>query len=284
MDALIPKLTVLGYRAKCPIKYLFFMRNDMNLAVLPPPKVITPSPDLLALLRQYQLMPQLIRGLVIDRAIAPFTCTTSEKELALNQFYQNHQLDTQSAIETWLQQNHIANEELETIALRPIRIEKFKLAQWGSELKSCFLKRKASLDQVVYSLLRTQDLGLAQELYYRLKDNEQSFAELAHQFSEGPEKRTEGRIGPVPFSQPHPAIRHLLVVSQAGQLWSPRQVDEWFVIVRLEQLIPVHLNAAVEQYLLNELFETWAQTEVAQQSPSILHDLETLPLEEVFAA
>lgn len=256
----------------------------MNLAVLTPKKAVASSPDLLSLLRHYQLIPQLLRGVVIDRAIAPFPCTAAEKESALLQFYQQHQLDSPESIETWLQLNHLALDEIETVALRPVRLEKFKVATWGSKLKSYFLKRKASLDQVVYSLIRTPDQGLAQELYYRLQENEQSFAELAHQFSEGAEKHTGGRIGPVPLSQPHPAIRHLLVVSQLGQLWSPRRVDEWFVIVRLEHLEPVQLNAAVEQYLLNELFEGWVQSEAAQQSQVVLQSLDTLTLEEGLAA
>jgi parvulin-like peptidyl-prolyl isomerase len=256
----------------------------MSLAILSPNKAVASSSELLALLRQYQLVPQLLRGLVIDRVIKPFTCTAEEQELALNQFYQQHQLDSPESIETWLQLNHLAPEEIETVVLRPFRIEKFKLATWGHKLKSYFLKRKASLDQVTYSLIRTQDQGLAHELYYRLKDDEQAFANLAQQFSEGAENKTGGRIGPVPLSQPHPAIRQLLTVSQTGQLWSPRRVDEWFVIVRLEHLEPVQLNRAVEQYLLNELFEAWVQTETAQQSPVILQSLRcSNPWEELAA-
>ena len=261
----------------------------MNLAVLPPQTAVASSPDLLSRLRCYQMIPQLVRGIAIDRAIDPFPCTPEETELALMQFYQQHQLDSPESIETWLRLNHLASSEMEAIALRPVRLKKFKAATWGSKLKSYFLKRKASLDRVVYSLIRTQDRGLAQELYYRLQDNERSFEELAHQFSEGDEKHTGGRIGPVPLSQPHPAIRHLLTVSQSGQFWSPRCIDEWTVIVRLDRLVPVQLNAAVEQYLLDELFEAWMQAEVAQQSQAFLQSLnlqslDPLSLEEDLAA
>lgn len=211
--------------------------------------------------------------MVIDRAIDPFTVTAPERELALLQFYQQHQLDSAAAIETWLQLNHLAADEIESVALRSLRIEKFKLKTWGSKLESYFLKRKSSLDRVVYSLIRTQNQGLAQELYYRLQDNEQSFEELAQQFSEGAENQTGGRIGPVPLSQPHPEIRQLLTVSQAGQLWSPRRIDEWFAIVRLEHLEPIRFDGVVKQYLLDELFETWVKTEVTRQSPVMLQSL-----------
>jgi parvulin-like peptidyl-prolyl isomerase len=247
----------------------------MNLAVLNHEKVWTSSPDLLTLLRQYQLIPQLLQCMVIDRAIGSVVVTTAERELTLAQFYEQHQLNSPAAIATWLQGNHLAADEIESVALRSLRIEKFKLETWGNKLASYFLKRKSSLDRVVYSLIRTQDRGLAQEIYYRLQDDRQSFAELANQFSEGAENQTGGRIGPVPLSQPHPAIGHLLTVSQAGQLWPPRQIDEWFAIVRLEHLEPIRFDAAVKQYLLQELFETWVRSEVARQSPVMLQTLES---------
>jgi parvulin-like peptidyl-prolyl isomerase len=245
----------------------------MNSAVSTHERALTSSPDLLALLRQYQLIPKLLRGMTIDRAIDPVSVTAAERELALAQFYERHQLDSPVTIATWLQLNHLAEDEIESVALRPLRIEKFKLKTWGSKLDSYFLKRKSSLDRVVYSLIRTKDRWIAQELYFRLQDNEQSFEELAQQFSEGAENQTGGRIGPVPLSQPHPEIRQLLTVSQAGQLWSPRRIDEWFAIVRLERLEPIRFDAEVKQYLLHELFETWVQAEVARQSPAMLQSL-----------
>jgi parvulin-like peptidyl-prolyl isomerase len=245
----------------------------MNLTVLPDREAVASSPDLLVLLRQYQLMPQLVRGIVIDREIAPFSGTAAERELWLDKFYRQHQLDAPGSIETWLQLNHLTHDELEAVALRSMRIAKFQRHTWGSQLESYFLQRKASLDRVVYSLIRTHDRGLAQELYYRLQDNPGAFAELAQQFSQGAENQTGGRIGPVPLSQPHPAIGQLLVVSQAGQIWSPRRIDEWFAIVRLEQLEPMRFDAAVEQYLLDELFEIWVRAEVARQAPTILKSL-----------
>ena len=291
----------------------------MNLDLLSPRTTAVSSSDLISQLRRYQMIPQLLRGMVIDRATAPYACTSKEKESALAQFYQQHQLNSSGTLDAWLQINHLSQDEIEALALRAIQIEKFKVATWGSKLKSYFLKRKSSLDQVVYSLIRTGDPGLAQEIFYRLKDNEQSFAELARQFSEGSESQTGGKMGPVPLSQPHRAIRQLLVVSQSGQIWTPRRVEEWVVIVRLEQLVPVQNNAAVDQYLLNELFEAWVQAEVADQfqeelqsdvqksdvlqsdvlqpnvlqsnvlqsnvlQPNVLHSLKTLKIEEELVA
>ncbi len=53
-----------------------------------------------------------------------------------------------------------------------MRIEKFKIATWGHKVESYSLAWKISLDQVVYSLIRTKDQGLAQEIYFRIQKGE----------------------------------------------------------------------------------------------------------------
>jgi parvulin-like peptidyl-prolyl isomerase len=87
---------------------------------------------------------------------------------------------------------------------------------------------------VKYSLLRTRDLGLAQELYFRIHDDGIPFAELASVYAEGQEAETGGLIGPVELSVPNPQLAQLLAISQPGQLWPPKKIGDWFVVVRLE--------------------------------------------------
>jgi hypothetical protein len=59
---------------------------------------------------------------------------------------------------------------------RPILLEKLKEDKWGPKVESYFMTRKQALDKVLYSLIRTKDLGLAQELYFRIKEGEQTLA------------------------------------------------------------------------------------------------------------
>jgi hypothetical protein len=56
----------------------------------------------------------------------------------------------------------------------------------------------------------------------------------------------------------------MLSISQPGQLWSPIQLGEWFVILRLEKFIPAVLNDVMRQQLLNGLFEGWIQQEIGE--------------------
>lgn len=227
--------------------------------------------DLLPLLIQYQLLPQLCRELLIDQAIEGVKCSTEEIEIALQQFYEVHQLVEESARQAWLAQNRTTPAHLAALATRPLRIQKFKHQTWGNKLEAHFLGCKAELDQVVYSLIRTTQPEVAQELYFRIKAGEASFTDLARQYSQGPEAETDGRLGPVPLTQPHPALAEKLSRSQPGQLSPPTRLGEWYVIFRLEQLLPAQLDDAMRERLLEQFFQTWLQEQLAHPQPVRSH-------------
>lgn len=220
--------------------------------------------EIVPLLTEYQMLPQLCRELLIDQEITGIACTPEEEKLAYQQFCERNQLTSEAAIQAWLQQQGISIEKLRYLAVRKLKVEKYKQATWGHQLESYFLKRKSQLDRVIYSLIRTQDAGIAQELYFRIQEGEESFVELAREYSQGAEAQTGGMIGPTEITTPHPKISQMLSSSQSGQLWPPTRVGDWFVIVRLEKFLPAQLDEAMQQRLLNELFRNWLKEQVQQ--------------------
>ncbi|WP_416666727.1 peptidylprolyl isomerase [Egbenema bharatensis] len=213
--------------------------------------------EVLPLLAGYRMLPQFIQELLIDQAIASIECTPEETAEACEQFYVQTQITDEKARRTWLGRYGMTEEQLQALATRGVRIEKFKQATWGLKLESYFLSRKGQLDKVIYSLIRTKDVGIAQELYFRILEGEQSLGELARVYSQGPEAQTDGLIGPVELSVPHPTLAQLLTLSQPGQLCPPTRVGEWLVLVRLEKFIPAQLDEAMRRRLLDECFNTW---------------------------
>ncbi len=221
--------------------------------------------EIIPLLAGYQLLPQLLRELIIDQAIAPFSSTPEEKANALRQFFEQHQLPDETAQKAWASHHKMTWAQVEALATRGLLIEKYKQATWGHKIESYFLGRKNQLDRVIYSLIRTQDPGIAQELYFRIQEGEQTFADLAREYSQGNESQTGGLIGPVELSVPHPQLAHMLRVIQPGQLCPPTRLGEWLLLVRLEKFIPAQLDAGMRQRLLNECFNTWLSEQLNQQ-------------------
>ncbi len=218
--------------------------------------------QIVPLLKKYQLMPQLIREVLIDQAITPFPCSLEQQESALKAFYASNQIRSEAEFQTWLTQHQMSREKLIAHLDRALSIEKFKYTTWGHRLESYFLQRKAHLDRVIFSMVSTQNWDVAQELYFRLQEGEQTFAELASVYSQGAESQTQGIVGPIAVGNLHPVLQRLANISQVGQLWAPIPVDQYFAIVRLEKRISAQLDDAMRQTLLQELFANWLQEQL----------------------
>ncbi|MFQ4146041.1 peptidylprolyl isomerase [Chlorogloeopsis sp. ULAP02] len=227
---------------------------------------ILTATEVLPLLAEYQLLPQLVKEIVINQAIAEIEFTSEETKLACQQFAQQNKLTSDAMLQLWLQQNNMSVKQFEALAVRQLKLEKFKQINWGKDLDTYFIQRKPLLDRVVYSLIRTTDLGIAQELYFRIKEGEQSFTQLAREYAQGPEKETDGLIGPVELQTLHPVLAKLLLASQPQQLLPPTQVGDWIIIIRLEKLLTAKLEPSMRQRLINERFNQWLQMQVSEQN------------------
>ncbi|MFH7030608.1 MAG: peptidylprolyl isomerase [Heteroscytonema crispum UTEX LB 1556] len=212
--------------------------------------------EVLPLLAEYQLLPLLVKEMIIDEAIAQIECTNEEVKLACEQLAQQYKQQAQS----------MNAKQMESLAVRQFKLEKFKQTTWGGDLESYFIQRKPQLNRVVYSLISTKDIGIAQELYFRIQEGEQSFAQLAREYAHGPEAETDGLVGPVELQGIHPALAKLLSMAQPQQLLPPTQLGDWIVIVRLEKLLPAKLDRFLSQRLLNERFNAWLQTQLAAEN------------------
>ncbi|MFO0174396.1 MAG: peptidylprolyl isomerase, partial [Aphanizomenon sp.] len=176
---------------------------------------IFPSTEILSLLSEYQLLPLLIKEIFIDEAIAEIVCTPEEEQLVSEQLAQQHQ---------GLEPQGESFQKLKTMAVRQLKLEKFKEKTWGGDLNSYFFQRKSQLDRVIYSLITTSEIGIAQEIYFRIQEGEESFTELARKYAQGPEAQTDGLIGPIDLQSLHPTLVNILLKSQPQQLSQPTQI------------------------------------------------------------
>ncbi|MEL4897260.1 peptidylprolyl isomerase [Crocosphaera sp. Alani8] len=222
------------------------------------------SVELYPLLAQYRLLPQLAKEIVVDQAISSITCTPEETTLSQQNFYQRQKIADQNQLKAWLDHHGMTPEQLEKLTVRDLKIEKFKQLTWGDQLEPYFVKCKGQLDRVVYSLIRTKDPGVAQELYFRIQEGENTFSDLAREYSEGSEAQTGGLLGPVELNTPHPKIAQILAASRPGQLSPPTPVGDWWIILRLEKYVSAQLDDNTKQRLLNELFQGWLVSQIKE--------------------
>ena len=215
-------------------------------------------------LAAWGLLRQAKREAAIDQCISttPVPAANQLKAL-LDQWCQQQKIDSPEALKRWQQKQGLSQQQWQELVMRRWRWLYWCEQTFENKLNSHYLERKNQLDKVSYSLVRVKNQHLATELHLRIKEGEASFEDIASEYSEGPERQQGGRLGPVPLSQPHPMLAKLLQVSTAGQLWPPKQLESWWIVVRLDELHCTELNAALKQQLLLELGDRHLEEQLA---------------------
>ncbi|MCB4427996.1 peptidylprolyl isomerase [Synechococcus sp. MU1643] len=227
------------------------------------------SPETLALLRRHNLLQPLVRAEILGKTVESIELSTEQRDQIWNNFKAKNKLDTTELFETYLKNNGLKENDLRWQLELPTRIQIYSQEHFQHKAEARFLARKEQLDQVFYSLLRLQDRHLARELYLRISGGEANFADLAANYSQGPEAKTKGVVGPVSMTQSHPALSERLRTSQPGQLLQPFQVDKWWLIVRLERYEAAQFDDNTRQRMAQELFQEWLNQELLSKVRSL---------------
>lgn len=231
-------------------------------------QIITAS-ELIPLLTNYQMLPLLVTQYIVDETIATIESTPEEIATASQQFAHAHQLTTETEKTAWLARHQLNSEQFTAIATRNLKINKFKQATWGNLIEPYFYKHKEQFDRVVYSIIWVEDMDLAQEIYFRIKENEQSFTELARQYSLGAEAQLGGLVGPVELRTVPQPLYQIFSKHRVEGNTSPVRLGKWMTVVRLEKYINTQLDEPTRQRILNELYQNWLQQQLQKRGYQI---------------
>ncbi|HAB89287.1 MAG TPA: hypothetical protein DCF84_02035, partial [Bacteroidetes bacterium] len=178
------------------------------------------------LLRRGDQLSPLIRRLFMEVTTQELTASPELLQQAVRTHCQKEQLNKEESFESWLNERCISRDELLLQLSLPIKLNKLAMDSFSGKAEARFLQRKEELDQATYSLLRVKDSGLAHELYLQLEAGEANFQNVASQFSEGPEQRSGGRVGPAPISRAHPQLQQLLRTAPIGVVLEPLAIEQ----------------------------------------------------------
>ena len=210
-----------------------------------------------SLARRMELFPQLIRRQQEEFIIDLVSLTSDWVDSKKTEFLEGEDLHSLLASRNWTEKDlnyHLAREEA---------LHQFSSYRFGPGLEEYFLQAQGGHDQIIYSILRVRDPGLAQELWIRFEEHESTFAELASMFGEGPEASRKGLIGPVPIgSISPPELIPLLRTLQTSEVHPPHRFGDWFVLLRLEQITPARLDDNMRKFLLNQQLNAFLDARV----------------------
>ena len=213
--------------------------------------------EIAALVQRMELLPQLVRRqqeeLIIDQVPLPSEWLQEQRQTFLADQSLAQALETRG----W------SERDLDLHLRRTEALRRFAKQRFGPGLEDTFLASRGGRDQVIYSLLRVRDAGLARELWIRLEEGETTFAEAAHQHGVGEEAQRKGVIGPMPIGLLQPQVlQEILRSLRPGELSAPRQLGEWHVLMRLEQLKPARFDEAMREQMQQEALTTFLEERV----------------------
>lgn len=232
----------------------------------------TLSPECLAAVARLGLLRTVVREELLHELARDNRPDAEVSNQLLAEFCQENNLDSPEATQEFLRSNFLNADDLRLLAERQAVIFNYIQQNFQRKAEARFLQRKDSLDQIVYSLIRVDSQGLARELHLQISEAEADFPELASSYSEGPEKLTRGIVGPAPLNQGHPELVQRIKSAAPGELLAPFQIEQWWVVVRLEQRIDASYDELTAQRMASELFDEWLRESVDNRIEAIVRN------------
>ena len=134
---------------------------------------------------------------------------------------------------------------------------------YGPSLEELFISSNGSYDQVIFSMIRSQNSALVRELWIRLNESECSFSDLALTYGQEPEKFRSGLNGPMPLGMVQPAqlVPYLKNLS-IHQTSKPIHLGDWYILLRLEHYVPARFDQPMKDFLLNQQMNSFIESRV----------------------
>ena len=202
------------------------------------------------------------REIIIDRLIDEEKEAEAPEEELIQLYLKNNSINTQEELARWMLKKNLDKSSLLARAQRHAKWITICEKKYKNQAATIFLRNKAKLDKVSYSMIWIEDEALANEVFVRIKEGECSIDDAILMSTNPPQGLAIGRIGPVKLLELPDALAELLRISQPKQLWPPIKVEQGWAIVKNEKLWPAVFNKEEKSKLLIELGEQWIAEEI----------------------
>ena len=202
------------------------------------------------------------RELILDKLIANEDTPVLSEEEIIQSFLKNESIYTQEELAKWMRNQNMDKKSLLIRAVRHSKWLKVCEKKYRNQAATRFLKDKAKLDQVSYSMIWIEDEALANEVFVRIKEGECSVDEAILMSTNPPQGLKIGRVGPVELRKLPDALAELLRVSQPKQVWPPIKIESGWAIIKNEKLWPAVFNKEEKRKIILDIGEQWISEEI----------------------
>ncbi len=211
-------------------------------------------------LRMNNQLPSLISELILNETLSNIHIDSDFEDNLLAEYKSKNELLTDDKYMNYLKLNLLDEKLLRWSLSRPYRIISFREERWGARVNTLYLKHKEKFDTVVYRCLQSSNADLMQEVFFRLKDKEESWESLARQFP-GAQTDSAARMGPIQVHKIEPLLLEALRKYGPKRIIKPINIKGKFTVAELENFNASKLDDELRTELLKEEFGNWLQEE-----------------------
>ena len=215
---------------------------------------------LLKAIRKSVKIDLVVRELVLDKALACIELSPERQSKLMSEYRKSQNLEHNDEFHDFLCKKNLDENLLQEIINRPAKVVEFREERWGPRAESLYLKNKESFELFTYRRLQAVNANVMQEVYFRIKDEEESWASLAKQF---PGTETNARQELIPVSKIEPPLVEALRRAGVGKVIRPMRFSGGLVVVaELEAIKTTSFNNETRNQILIQEFENWVSSEV----------------------
>ena len=213
-------------------------------------------------LAKYGMLSLFIKNQILDREMKKISLSEIEITEAKNLYKKSHKLESDEDFEHHKQIRFYTDESIRYNIELPFKQYKFCKEMFGESLYTNYLKYKSFFDIVTYSIIRVDSESKSKEIYLQLKDDKRVFSELVNKYSQGPERKSQGIIGPIRLNQGHPILQKQIIQNKDLCFSQPFKIDSKWIIIKVENFIESKLDDFVEKEIYKIELETFLKEEI----------------------
>jgi len=237
-------------------------------------KVNSISNEFIVLLKENGLLNQFLRNFITNLICSKFDLKINFEEINKDFCIKNKITDEKNLFK-FLSLQGLSLEDHKKNLEKSEKIKFIAMQEFSKNAETEFINSKTMLDQYTYSLLTVKESDLAHELYLQIESEEAEFSSLAKKYSLERNTNKLGVIGPQGLGNVHPVLKEKLLTAKKGELLNPFKVDNWWVIVRLEEKVEAKLDDFVRQRITLSLFDKWVKILTINSTKKLI-DITTL--------
>jgi putative peptide maturation system protein len=207
-----------------------------------------------------QFIRDAVDATLIRQAAAERELVASDDELqqAANDFRTARDLHDAGTTASWLEDNHLSQEEWESLLEESIIAAKLREALTAGRVDQHFAEQRYSFDAATLSLLVLAEEDLARELRAQIIEEGSDFHALARKHSiDEATKLVGGYAGSISRTDMEASVEAAVFGGQPGKIVGPLKTDAGWQLVKIESIDSATLDDTMRETIKSLLFDEW---------------------------